>query len=210
MIIWSGFGVLLPIVFGFGFLLPLILHPYLTKLGISLPGDWQLALGCVLGTLLSWLLSSTIAKTKVKTLLDPQTNRPVHLKSTHTLFFIPVRFYCWLGIALSIFLVGAAATGNLKEFRSRNSDSSNSVASAPSTPAPNSRKGVPFTEDHKLPIMAFTNGPLAIYSETGIERIPQNSQIKILEADDAYYTIEWKARKYTAAKKDMFTAVMIQ
>lgn len=97
MIIWSGLGILIPLV-------------YVLSMGgvmtiqepLGIPDNWSMFLSVLLGTALNWGISMTSAKTQRYTLMDPQTRQVHEIVKRHTLFFMPYRFWCWLGIPLTL------------------------------------------------------------------------------------------------------------
>jgi len=102
MIIWTGLGFLIPIIFllgffGGGFLETLIL------------GDAQnsgvrgicMFLGLALSTIACWFLHKSLVKKGTKTLMDKETGEDVVFKPSHTLFFMPMHWWGVIGAAAS-------------------------------------------------------------------------------------------------------------
>ncbi len=121
MIIWSGFGILVPLVAIVGFLAGMFISSSLGMLAFG-PG-----IGCVVAALGNWGLWKLIYPKEPKVLIDPATRQQVVVQPNHSLFFIPARVWTWIFVALTVpaLLLGIlgkssldkeAATPGFKEF----------------------------------------------------------------------------------------------
>lgn len=200
MIIWTGFGILLPVVFLAGIFLAIIGN---SSLGTPIPKEWGFTLGIVLGTALSWLLSVTIARTTVQIALDPHTRRQVHSKSRHTLFFIPVRFYCWLLTLLSLSAIVLTITAGSPEERAAAKAKKQTADAREAAPLP-----VLISPTAKFPLIATTHKAVTAYSDDGIEHIPGDTPVTVHGIEGSNYQIEWKSRSYKVDQKDFSSSTI--
>lgn len=121
MIIWKGFGILVPLIAIFGMVGGTVLA---SVFGFA---EMGLGLGLGLAAIGNWFIWKAINSQPGKVLVDPQTGQQVILKPTHSLFFIPARFWTWpMALFAVMMMLGAsgakessereAATPGYKEF----------------------------------------------------------------------------------------------
>jgi hypothetical protein len=104
MIIWSGLGILIPLVAIAGVILGSILSGALGQPGLSL------GLGFGLAALGNWGLWKLIYPKQPRVLVDPATGQQVLLNPKHGLFFIPAKAWTWVLaiLAVPMMLLGVA------------------------------------------------------------------------------------------------------
>jgi hypothetical protein len=121
MIIWSGLGILIPLVTVFGLLIGGLLGAAVGQSGVGL------GLGFAIAAFGNWGLWKMIYPKTPKILIDPATGREVVVTPKHSLFFIPAKAWTWIlailavpGIAIGISgerdHAREAATPGYKEF----------------------------------------------------------------------------------------------
>jgi len=106
MVIWTGFGILIPIIFILGVGGGVFLEN-------SIFGDAQnsgtraicFSLGLALSSITCWFFHKSLVKKGTKTLLDKETGEDVVFKPSHSLFFIPMHWWGVIGAAVSSFLL---------------------------------------------------------------------------------------------------------
>jgi hypothetical protein len=105
MIIWSGLGILIPLLAVGGFIAGFIIAT-----AIGQPA-WGGGLGLLIAAVLNWLLWKMVYPKVPKILVDPTTGQQHIITPRHSLFFIPARAWTWiLGfLAVPAILLGVAA-----------------------------------------------------------------------------------------------------
>ena len=105
MIIWSGFGILIPFVAIAGVVLGSLISG---SLGMSGAGP---GIGLGLAAVMNWGLWKMIYPKTPKVLIDPETGKQVLLNPKHGLFFIPTRAWTWILVILAVpmILAGVAS-----------------------------------------------------------------------------------------------------
>jgi hypothetical protein len=102
MLIWSGLGILVPV-------LTIVVLCVTQAMTDSFLGEGAytahglpklMALWC--SAAIMWLIGNALAKRPGRVLLDPQTGQQVLLKSNHTFFFIHVEYWAYLLLAFGI------------------------------------------------------------------------------------------------------------
>jgi hypothetical protein len=114
MIIWSGRGILIPIIAIFGFVGGAAGVGYVSRLlGIAPENFAKFAmfLTPIVPVGLLWWFGGTWGKTKEETLLDPRTQQPVILKSRHTFFFLTARVWAVFAGIFGLLLAMTPGTG---------------------------------------------------------------------------------------------------
>jgi len=96
MIIWKGFGILVPAIMFAAFVLAIPVSDTL--------GKYSLAISQLLAAGAIWWTGRTLNGKPGRLLQDPQTGEMVELKSTHSLFFIKMEYW-----AVLVGLIGVAA-----------------------------------------------------------------------------------------------------
>ncbi|GBU10210.1 hypothetical protein AwWohl_13480 [Gammaproteobacteria bacterium] len=99
MIIWAGYGILVPVFAMLG----VVLGTTITDT-FSLSAPAGMAIGIFLAGIASWFAGKRINRVSYKDLIDPDTNEIVTLKhgGGHSFFFIPMQ-YC--GVLMSIIAI---------------------------------------------------------------------------------------------------------
>ncbi len=114
MIIWSGRGILIPILAIFGFVGGAAGVGYVSRLlGIAPENFAKFAmfLTPIVPVGLLWWFGGTWGKTKEETLLDPRTQQMVLLKSRHTFFFLTARVWAVFAGIFGLLLAMTPGTG---------------------------------------------------------------------------------------------------
>ncbi len=112
MIVWSGFGFLVPVI-TFGCLLA-------TEAGIeALYRDnkyyqshgWPTLAAFLLAAIIIWPISGILDRRGGRTLVDPATGEQVIIGGSHTFFYIPMKWWPVVCVALGIaFLLARASS----------------------------------------------------------------------------------------------------
>lgn len=121
MIIWKGFGILVPLIAIFGIVVGTVVA------GMFGFAEMGLGIGLGLAAIGNFFIWKAINAQPGKVLVDPQTGEQVMLKPTHSLFFIPAGFWTWpMALFAVMMMLGAsgakessereAATPGYKEF----------------------------------------------------------------------------------------------
>ena len=99
MIIWSGLGFLVPLIFIVMAVLFIILFPEgsdrISNIAI------YLSLTAIFWPLGKWMEG----KSKGKTYIDKETNQEVVIKAGHTFFFIPIKYWSFVTAGLTIVMI---------------------------------------------------------------------------------------------------------
>ena len=106
MIIWSGLGILIPLVAIVGLVAGTVLG---TALGFPVAG---IGLGFLLAATGNWGLWKLVYPETPKVLIDPATGQQVVINPKHGLFFIPARAWTWI---LGFFAIPAVLLGVIGE-----------------------------------------------------------------------------------------------
>lgn len=102
MIIWTGFGFVIPLICLVNLLLFEWLDPYLEIVNSSS----NLMFVGLFSTLMLFGANHLLEKyTKSKVLIDPETQEEVVLRSSHSLFFIPVKYWRYIFIVGTVYLI---------------------------------------------------------------------------------------------------------
>lgn len=109
MIIWSGWGILIPIIAILGGVLG---YGVGEALGIEAYGP---GLGLGLAAFANWAIWRAIDRKGARVLWDPAAGREVHLKPKHSLFFIPGRFWTVLIGMLAVVMIVGGVEGAKKD-----------------------------------------------------------------------------------------------
>jgi|GEM_PF-870156 len=128
MIIWKGHGILI-IVFG---VIGGLVGGFLTA-GVYAATHWSWVLRFILAgnfwgaAAAIWLYAKTMGKTVQQTYLDPTTHRPVVIRTSHSLFFIPPVPWAILASLLACWMTVMSFTKPAEDFM----DAAGSSASSP-------------------------------------------------------------------------------
>jgi hypothetical protein len=105
MIIWSGFGFLVAVV-GFGCL---ILTELMTRAAFDekyyQAHGWPKLAGIWVAAALVYVLGLWLDRQPGRAMIDKATGQEVVLKRSHSLFFIPVRYWVYIFLVLGIVLL---------------------------------------------------------------------------------------------------------
>lgn len=102
MIIWTGFGILIPVIFILGLAGGVYLEPLMFDGGPdSGAGLILISLGLALSSITCWFFYKALVEKGTKTLLDKETGEDVVFKPSHSLFFIPMHWWGVIGAAFS-------------------------------------------------------------------------------------------------------------
>jgi hypothetical protein len=224
MIIWSGLGILIPLLAIFGIIAGTVVTGALGHPVIG-PG-----FGLLLAAVGNWGLWKMIYPKQPKILVDPATGQQVLMTPKHGLFFIPAKAWTWiLGIlAVPMMLLGAAgekgaaaaaATPGYKEFEAAdnlistsskggthgNSDAAKASAAEFATTMKSMTDAL-FTGGSKKNLM--TGGDFLTYCHDGEDtvvflcHVPSLRSYKSAEAKDGLNKIAWLAAGDAAEKLD--------
>ena len=106
MIIWTGFGILIPIIFILGAAGGVYLETLMFD-GEQNPGVEFIfvSVGLAFSSMICWVFYKSLVKNGTKTLLDKETGHDVVFKPSHSLFFIPMHWWGVIGAAFSSFFL---------------------------------------------------------------------------------------------------------
>ena len=106
MLIWSGLGILVPVIMGVCMLLTQLL------VGAALHDEkyygthaWPILVAMTTTASLVWLLNKRLSRQPGKRLVDPATGKDVLLQPRHSLFFVPLRYWPPLILVIGVVLV---------------------------------------------------------------------------------------------------------
>jgi hypothetical protein len=107
MIVWSGYGILVPIITFLSLLLTQLAFDKVFGLFYYSTHRWSIGVAMIPAAVLCWLLGTYFRKLGAKTVIEKETGREIQLPgASHSFFFIPMH-YCGvvlllIGIALCI------------------------------------------------------------------------------------------------------------
>jgi hypothetical protein len=96
MIVWRGWGFL-------AFVIPLGLGILAEQGGKAVSGDgagWYFQSGFGAGLAIVWFLGRWLNNKPEKILIDPETGEQVVLRGGHSLFWIPMQYWAFIGLAV--------------------------------------------------------------------------------------------------------------
>lgn len=224
MIIWSGLGILIPIIAIIGIVVGTVISSILGHPAIG-PG-----FGLVLAAAGNWGLWKLVYPKQPKVMLDTNTGQQVVVKPSHGLFFIPAKIWTWLlGIlAVPVLVLGAAtdkssaenaAKPGYKEFEAANGliaskskgsiHGSNEAAKQAASAFSENMKTISetaFTGGSKKNLM--TGGEYLTYCHETPEAIivlchvPSLRSYKSDESKDMLHKLAWMSGSTAAARLD--------
>ena len=101
MLIWSGWGILIP-------LIVVLVSGFFAIAGGDDHAGTGLAIGLILSGVIVWTVGKKLNGKQDRTLIDPETGQPVRVKAgRHSLFFIPMQWWAPVCAALGIALLAA-------------------------------------------------------------------------------------------------------
>lgn len=113
MIIWTGHGILAPILIALGAIGSVLLGERIGGTGYAFGHLWIVGIGTVLGGLLCRIVGKKLYARDTRVMTDKATGRDVVIGGSHTLFFIPMPMIgtlaVILGIAFAIFDLNSPA-----------------------------------------------------------------------------------------------------
>jgi len=109
MIIWSGWGIATALIGVLGLVFAVVVPEKLTGSKDFLKHHtWVWMLAMSLAALVNFgFYKLFLAKEKSRIVIDKQTGQEIHLRKNHSLFFIPVKWWSFIFIALGILLLFA-------------------------------------------------------------------------------------------------------
>ena len=108
MLIWSGLGILIPVIVAVCALLSeMVLNAALHDDKYYQSHSWPALLAMTIAAMFVWLLSQRLNKQPGKRLVDPATGKDVILRPRHSLFFVPVRYWPPLLVVCGVALLFA-------------------------------------------------------------------------------------------------------
>ncbi|PHS23070.1 MAG: hypothetical protein COA83_10650 [Methylophaga sp.] len=104
MVVWKGWGLAI-IGFVFIFVLPIeLLVEHYFGIGQYKLLPWPIPLAIFLGAIPTTLVGVMLNKKPARVLIDPETGEKVELKSTHSLFWIPMQYWGIILVSLSLWM----------------------------------------------------------------------------------------------------------
>jgi nitrate reductase gamma subunit len=106
MIIWKGWGILVALI-GFGSLVVTegVVESATQDTTFYQTHGWVQALAITIAAALVYLLARRLDRQPGRVLLDPSTGQDVILKTNHSLFFVPVRFWPYIFIGVGVLML---------------------------------------------------------------------------------------------------------
>ena len=112
MIIWSGWGILAPVVAVLvGGSVALLLGGGLESAGMTRWVGLGPALGCLAGAAAVWWVGRWLNGRPGRELVDPRTGERVLLRPSHRLFFIPMQWWAVPLVVIGLFVLVATVLG---------------------------------------------------------------------------------------------------
>ena len=102
MIVWSGWGILTPLII-------LVTSGFVTKAlqALAIPKGVDLAVGLIVGGVINYIIGRALnAPVHDRNLVDPKTGQVVILRRSNTFFFLPMQIWSYIAWAFAIFIGG--------------------------------------------------------------------------------------------------------
>jgi len=99
ILIWKGWG--------FAVALFVVIGVFI---GVSIPGisaEFSFAIGLALAAVATYALAAKLGGSKERLLVDPATNEQFVLRDRSSLFFIPIMYWSYILLLLSVFAAGS-------------------------------------------------------------------------------------------------------
>ncbi len=104
MIIWNGYGILVPvIVFSISLLFQFMLDSLFYK-GFYSSQKWPPFLALSLSSVVIWLLGRRLNKNNERVLVDPKTGEQVKLVKNHSFFWIKMEYWAIIFLLLGLWI----------------------------------------------------------------------------------------------------------
>lgn len=106
LLIWQGAGILailIPVILGF--VADWGVDSYLGH-GYAAAHQWQDAIAWLLGGAIVWRIGVHLEQRPGRLLVDPATGGNVELKTRHTLFFVPMKYWAVIWVIASVASLG--------------------------------------------------------------------------------------------------------
>ena len=104
MLIWLGWGVLVPVILGVAlFVLPMIVQAVAGDEVFYEHFDYIFRMSLILGAVVIWFLGKKLNGRKGRIVTDDETGEKIELKSTNSFFFIKMEYWAIPIIAFVIF-----------------------------------------------------------------------------------------------------------
>ena len=106
MIIWSGFGILIPVIVAIcAVLSQLLLNAAVRDDQYYQSHSWPPLIALTVSAIFVWLLSQRLSRQPSRRLIDPATGKTVLLQRRDSLFFVPVRYWPPILVVVGMVLV---------------------------------------------------------------------------------------------------------
>lgn len=105
MIIWSGWGILFPVLYIFSLIITeSVINSLTNDPTYYATHGLPKIIGGLLGSLLVWLLVKWLEKKPKRVVIDKQTGKEFVLENKNSLFFIPANYWPIILVAISFIL----------------------------------------------------------------------------------------------------------
>lgn len=102
MIVWQGLGILalvIPAVLGGIAQWGVDAH---FGVGYAKSHSWHNAIAWTIGAAVVWWMGSSLAKRPGRVLVDAVTNEQIEFKEKHTMFWVPMHYWAFVLVAVSV------------------------------------------------------------------------------------------------------------
>ena len=105
MIIWKGKGIVVIILFVIGYWITSFAANSIWSAGYTASHDWVSAAGIALGSIFCWFAGVSLERRGTRVVIDKATGREITLRSSNSLFFIPVKWWALVGLLAAGFVL---------------------------------------------------------------------------------------------------------
>lgn len=105
MIIWKGNGIVVIILFVIGYWITSFTANSIWGAGYTASHDWVIAAGIALGSIFCWLAGVSLERRGTRVVIDKATQQEMTLRSSDSLFFIPVKWWALIGLLAAGFVL---------------------------------------------------------------------------------------------------------
>jgi len=103
MIVWSGFGFLVALItFGVLFATATVAEKLSGNPQFYEENSWVISVGMIVSALFTFVLAQLLNKQKPRVVIDKNTGQEIELRRNHSLFWIPVKWWPIILVALSV------------------------------------------------------------------------------------------------------------